>query len=606
MKIKHTEDPNPNFHERRMRLPTFVDLIQDLDEKSFDWLNSYGNTTLSNTEEGQLDPHQEALSVWLAKLKKMPRWAESLLTFSTETEIQLQERYGNDLHSIRNTIYQLQIAPYCIAVGHLKALSETKYPTTTHYQIAEDVLRHKEQKEPNREEVNALAWELLDRLKIAAPLLGLESANVREVLNLPEENGMLSWDVRAARYYESLGPEGKAQAENLRNAALKIWTSYQDSFPPQHRRMFLDGRWIPLWLDESLAARSSEVWSINWEPHREAPLRFVWVLASILWKDIVKKQINHASTLPLEIGKAVFSTYGRRDTELSRNKSQLLSSGEVIATVPAMDARYFAHLNKKALGSLDMAKTIPWVVRQGWKQQGQPNDADVSIEGGLRGFAENILHLKGDSAIGRAHRVLDAGRDFQREWPGGFKTSGLWTYTYREPSRSHPAELTITTSPILRPHSQTGRSMMGSMLSPVINPPPLTGRTNEHAAQAFFANLLVLQLVEHRKELLSGGAILTQRKIEQLAEEVELPLPTLYKTLDRWTKDGDDGEAFLVIEGNPKKAARYMLADNEKYKAEREFLLEGARRSQNGTEAAKKSIETKLDHINGKHPKKHR
>jgi hypothetical protein len=332
-------------------------------------------------------------------------------------------------------------------------------------------------------------------------------------------------------------------------------------------------------------------------------LKFAWVLAKVLWADVIERRLSHSSTLPLEIGKAVFSTYGRRDAELSRNKAQLLCDGEVIATVPAIDARLFAQINKRALGSLDMAKAIPWVVRKGWEQQGQPNDADIIIERGLRGFAETVLHLRGNSALERARQVLHAGRDFQREWPGGFESCGLWTLLHRAESPNCPAHLTITTAPILRPHSQAGKQVLGSMLSPVIHPPPLTGRANEHAPQAFFANLLVLQLVEHRKELLSGGAIITREKIEHIAEEVGLPLSTLYKALDRWTKDGDDGEAFLIIEGNPKKAARYMLADNEKYKAEREFLLEGARRTVSATEAAKKSIEAKREHIEGKHRK---
>lgn len=599
---KSPEEISPSFHERRMRIPTFVDFIQSLDEDSFYWLSSH-NTTQAQSEENQIDPHQEALSVWQTKLKDMPQWADTLLTFSPETEEELQDIGEEETRSVRNTIYQLQVAPYCITVGHLKALSEAKYPTTTHYQVAEDILKKEEEKEPTREELNTLAWELLDHLKLVVPLLGLENASVGEVLNLPQEEGMLAWDLRAARYYESLGPEGKTQAQYLRTAALNKWANYQASFPPQQKQIQIGSQVISLWLDESLAARSFDVWSLNWATYRETPLRFVWVLALILWKDIVKKRINHVSTLPLELGRAVLTTYGQRNAELSHNRSQLLCEGEVIATVPAIDARHFAHINKKALGSLDMAKAIPWIVRKGWQQQGAPNDADINIEGGFRGFAETVLHLKGNSALDRARQVLNAGRDFQRTWPGGFHTSGLWTFTYKEPSRTHPAELTITTSPVLRPHSQMGRKMLGSMLSPVIDPPPLTGRSNEHAPQAFFANLLMLQLVEHRKELPFGGALISREKLERLAYEVDLPLSTLYKALDRWTQDGDDGEAFLVIEGDPKKAARYMLADNEKYKAQRSFLLKGAERSLQATEAAKKSIETKLDNISGKHKK---
>lgn len=525
-------------------------------------------------------PAAIAFLVWEQKFGEDWRSGPAYQALSEEQRLGLQLLLAAHAH------------PYCLAVGHLEALTRPRYQTRAHQEIAAAVIFKETGREARREEVEALAGVLLSRLQQARSALDLGGATVEEVLRPASEDGMLLWDARAARVLEAVGETGQRFAEGLRARSRARWEAYSGAQQPS-----LEG--VPAPPPESL-------WSLCWAntAAEVTPLRFAWNFARVLWFDVVKPRLGITPTLQLDLERAVLATYGRRGGIVSADGKQLLRDGEVIADIPALPAPTLVTLTDavRGLGSLDMARAIPYLVRRGWEQRGQPNDADVIIPGGFEGFAVDVLGIKGNDGPRRAKVVVEAGRRFCRDWPGG-GFGGLWGHSYEAAKGQRAAELTITLMPVLRPHSHFGRKL-SPWLAPVLAPPPLVPRERDHAAQAFFAMRLMLELVEHRIELPDGGAILTRQELEHLAREVGLPIPTLDRALDRWRQDGDDGEAFLEIDGDPRRTARYMLADRPLYRAARSFLLKGAQRTLEATSAAKRSLSIKEQRIRGRKPKK--
>jgi len=137
--------------------------------------------------------------------------------------------------------------------------------------------------------------------------------------------------------------------------------------------------------------------------------------------------------------------------------------------------------------------------------------------------------------------------------------------------------------------NQGGRTLReNKRLVPIASLPPFVGRANDHGAQATASMLLMRELRTRAAELYREGAVrITLDRWAALFHEAGAPSSIIGKVLERWTKDGDDGGAFLA---KPDKDA-YTLADA--YARERAFLLEAGKREADGSEAGQRSVRSR-------------
>ena len=113
----------------------------------------------------------------------------------------------------------------------------------------------------------------------------------------------------------------------------------------------------------------------------------------------------------------------------------------------------------------------------------------------------------------------------------------------------------------------------------------MVGREREHSAQAALQLKLLVVLTERGTELLEHGGVHLPRPMwQRMGKEVGLPMLILDKLIDRWTTDGDDQPAVL----SEVSKDRYTLG--EAHTREREFLLEGARRSMMQSERGRRGV----------------
>lgn len=271
----------------------------------------------------------------------------------------------------------------------------------------------------------------------------------------------------------------------------------------------------------------------------------------------------------------------------TRRGGQLELPGSGIVEIPTLeDATLTALLERGMdwLGSVSAHRLLRWEVTQGHLQFRRNGDRTLIVEGGWSGLAEQIGALsKSDPEKVRAIVLAQAHCRFTL--PDGSRGNLL---SYREPSEHasrgcrRVVELTLGT-PLL-PNFIFGLpkgEREARRLVPMTGLPPFWGRPNEHGRQASLALSVVAHLRAHAIELVRHGS--AHVPFSDLARRHGLDAHVAAKVLDRWTRDGDDGSAFLKREGS-------RLSLGAAHQAALEFLLEAGKRELQGQEAGKRSV----------------
>jgi len=321
------------------------------------------------------------------------------------------------------------------------------------------------------------------------------------------------------------------------------------------------------------------------------PIVLPRVLARVLWKILVRPALDGRSTemppvVAFQVAHELTDTCwapGRQLTLFDNRAILKSASAEELAEVPIIDPEDFELMQRgvERLRSLTGQRVIRHLARSAYEiNLANPGQADVIIEGGFSGFAE-LLGEHSKRAPEFVRDVLRAGQEFRRRWLNGSELAGLWMYrnTIHE-TRGRRAELVITVGTVLRPYYTLRHLPKDQRFGvPVLPMPPFCGRERDWAGQAVFQFLLEAELVARRMDLATdGGALLLAADFERLAARAGMPAGSWRKVIARWTQDGDDGPAMLELVAKD----RYVIADRAPYKAAREWLLEGARRSLQG------------------------
>jgi len=489
------------------------------------------------------------------------------------------------------------ITPYCIAIGHLRALTEPKYQTKYHQEIALSVIREKEGREDESPEVERFAGELLVQLRRAARLINIEGATQEEILNPISQDGMLSWDARAAQFIARLGDTGRENAAKLRSLSRERWATFC-SAKGEERNQALAAVWSLCWADMSA---------------RVTPLPFAYGLARVLWLDVVKPRLERErykpSALVFRVHEEAISAH-TPGGQLQRHQGDILVNHrnekvsdlrriEPLKKVPALELRVLPQILRKGsklLGTLNAYRLLHLEVSLGHQHALDDKNKDVRalrFEGGWEALAE-AAGIEGNSrAITEVHAIIAAQAHLCFVSPDG-SYGNLLSYEVRPATGHHRGRISLILGDALLPDFIFSPGFFGNgrsarearRLVPMLPLPPLVGRPNDKGAQV---NLQLRLLAEMRRRATEfyeeGGVLLSSYELENFAKEATLPLTTLRKVIDRWTQDGEDGPALLeLIEED-----RYTLGKT--HVDARNFIAEAGREEIQGKEAGLKSRE---------------
>lgn len=456
-------------------------------------------------------------------------------------------------------------------------------------QIAGDALRRSpERLHPMARDARArdeLARELQAHLRLVREATGLDGPEPRDEGEATAiDGGILAVDARLLAYLAARGNTGAALEKQQRSKAEERAARFREDGKGA-------GLWH-LWADQGTAPKGS---------------RAALLLAGVLWADVVEPWLRQSPGLVHPVMVDITAAYSRGFAPVTRGGQIVLplpgGEGQIgrspEGAVAAVDAEAFPAIERglTLLGGVTAHRLLRWEVFQGhaqW-QSGEPNPADLVIDGGWSALAHDLLGMKGQKAVADVRAIVLAQAHFRFTLPGGGR-GNLLSYDETPARGGRRGRVKIRLGDALLPGYlfELARTMgdgnaarAARRLVPMVVLPPFVGREREHGPQATLSMIFVTELRERARELVEhGGILLDLDAWATLAERAALPrggAGSLPRVLDRWTHDGDDGPAFLVKVGRD----RYTLGPA--HAAARNFVGEAGRRETEGSAAGKRS-----------------
>lgn len=490
--------------------------------------------------------------------------------------------------------------PYCVALGHFRALLRARHPTSYHQRLAEDVLKQETKKEPPGRWVDTLARELLDRLREAAREIKLHEVSRDQLEEPPSEEGILLYDARAARFFEKIGNEGKQLAEELRKKAQALFLAHTENQP--HAKHAL--------------------WSSCWASAKggKTPFLFAWVLCRALWRDYVKAELAREQTHPpalcapaVETMTDSFFSSGRK-VQLKEDGGELLSArGALLARLSPVPALTLQDI-EATQRCFDKLRTL-----NGHRVLRAQVLTSHRLYLSLAPRFDRIELLGGWAEVAKWAGAREKDRDEIAEivkaqattivkWPNG-NWGNLIKLDVHNAQGRRRGLVAMTLSDFLLPNfvskflpkDGTLARQRERQLVPIVEFPPFVGRPNEWGSQATFQLLLLALMRERAEELYQMGSVsLPRLELLPLADRAELPRGILDPLLSRWQTDGEDGRAFLERRGQE----RYTLAKS--YKVALSFLSEAGQEIAGGRKGGQLRAQKKRDRVHSPGSKKPR
>lgn len=483
-----------------------------------------------------------------------------------------------------------------------RTLTASTDPSAEHFGIASATLGWAGS-ERNPDGVDPLAKEALEGTESRSRLAALVLEHARQISSdllasaphpgaLSPDGPLLRWDEIFADALDRIGPAGNAAAETVRVHSTQ-----------RSRQVPLLGTASPL---------TGELWRL-WllplnEDVPETP-RWIHMLGRILWLDVLRPRLAEDRRKPPALPGALFEQLakvqrpGGRLAETPRGIALVDRDGEHVADVRGEIRVATVHLDAisamvrdgaRMLGSLNAHRTIRWMVSTAHQRaiEGEPDARVLVIEGGWSGFAE-VVGARSKKAADDIKAIVAAMASLDFPLPDG-STGDLLTRRDRPAVGQRAARVEITLGTALLPHYVHGLPRGNRALVPMPALPPLVGRERDHGAQAVLQLQVMAELRRRARELATEGSVLLSRgRWAEMAEEASLPAGVLPAVLDRWTRDGEDGPAFLLVAGTD----RYTLSDA--HGAIRAFLVDAGKLELEGAEAGRKSVRRKRGRLLG-------
>ena len=410
--------------------------------------------------------------------------------------------------------------------------------------------------EETTDAVDRLARELLTRTRAAAEGLGIAAWAQAVTPDSPEgphlslagledlarehagadeskpKGGLLPLTARAAAILYNIGPEGRRQAERLREAARRRWAGRAED--PA-------GIWQP------------------WSHGKHGPIRFWLLLARATWVDVVQAEDRYAPALATPVlhalakltrpgtaevrGLHVTDPKGRAVWNADPGKVETLAlarrggpnvTDAVLSEVLRDTAR--------ALQSLAGQRLLRYLVREGARTLGtrERDEVRLRVEGGY----DRLVKVTGGKkpAMGAQLRDALAALEVLRISSPDHGLAAAWLLAFDEwtPRPGRPAVVEVLLNWPLLPTGAAKLRAESRLLVPVLPLPALVGRPRGHAAQGTMHLRMMLHFSERSRELVEqGGLVLHERDWHKLADESGVPAALVSKVRDAYHKGQD-------------------------------------------------------------------
>lgn len=386
---------------------------------------------------------------------------------------------------------------------------------------------------------------------------------------------MLAWDALLVEALERIGATGKIAADAVREKALSRWGA-RETTPPVEI-------WC-LWHTHYRRAPEDQA-----EPERSpAAMR---ILARALWRDVVAPALELEARKPASLVRAVHveaTLFHSRAPKYEASSRSLTFEGRKLAD--SVTATFDIDVITRGLsliGSVASHELFHWEVTTGHERhlQGVASPHVIEIPGGWVGLARQ-LNLK-EKYAHDLRAIVVAQASFRFTFPDGSRGNMLVLNERPAVGRSR-AQVRIELGTVLMPgyvHS-SGLPARERKLVPLLRERvPLYGRPNEHGEQRTMSLVVMAQLRDRARELVTeGGVKITHDEFTSHAARAGLPRKLIVPVVSHWLEGDTRAPAFLKKVGQE----RYTLSDV--HWAERAFLEEGGRAELEGVTAGKKSV----------------
>jgi hypothetical protein len=301
----------------------------------------------------------------------------------------------------------------------------------------------------------------------------------------------------------------------------------------------------------------------------------------------VHRPMRHGTKFNAEAGKII----DQRGQELA-----VIDMNETGKTLPSMNIDIIQRIlrpeNIKILSTVNAHRLLRWEIQTVTRQfvEGMVDARALKVYGGYRELANRL-------GIGNSKKAAEQLRDIivwqaaPRFYQPNGRYGNMLSFDYTPSGKGRPAVLQLILGNMMLPHyvyellNMTETCVSDRRLIPIVDMPPLIGRSNEQGAQPSFQIEILVEMRKGAKEFATNGCVqIPRNKLEELAEKAGLNRRLYLKVLDRWLHDGEDAPAFLnMIEDN-----RYALGSH--YKQAQDFIIQAGKKELAMSKAGKRSV----------------
>lgn len=369
-------------------------------------------------------------------------------------------------------------------------------------------------------------------------------------------------------------------------------------------------QWAQILRRDAQTRTGPDQWRL-WRPV-DTGETFLIGMTKILWERDVLPAVRHLERVPPALTAPVYDDLVRIHSRAYQVKSSIDAEGAVmtlrlvdeerrdeIDLVPTVteDTIRFVHEGAGLLKSFPAQRVLRWEITQGNERvvRGVPDARTLVIHGGWSVFAAQ-LGFTNKQAASDLRAILHAQAAVRIRQADGSRGNMLALREVPQLGRSR-GRIEIVLGTMLLPYYVYEFSQAGSgraareakRLVPLPQFPPFVGRPNEHGPQATASMLLVRELRAHAVDLFRNGAVhIPPERMRDLFGEACVPDSLVPRLVQRWTRDGEDGPAFL----NMPDADTYTLGDS--HRRARDFMLEAGKKEALGSHAGRASVRNRL------------
>lgn len=306
---------------------------------------------------------------------------------------------------------------------------------------------------------------------------------------------------------------------------------------------------------------------------------------------IVNEQVHrpmcNGATFDREAGKLI----DRNGRELA-----IIDMNESTKVLPSMNIEVIQKIlrpeNIKVLSTVNAHRLLRWEIQTVTKQfvEGLIDARAIKVYGGYQELANQL-------SIGNNRRAAEQLRDIivwqaaPRFYQPNGRYGNMLSFDYTPSGHGRQAVLQLVLGNMMLPHyvyellNMTQACVSDRRLIPIVDMPPLIGRSNDQGAQPSYQIEILVEMRKGAKEFARNGCVLIPKnRLGELAEKAGLSRRLFLKVIDRWLQDGTDAPAFLkMLEDD-----HYALGTH--YKQAQDFIIEAGKKEITMSKAGQKSV----------------